>query len=352
MRIAIIAPPFIPVPPRLYGGTELFVTQLAVGLTKQGIDVVVYANGESTLDVPTRWLYEKAQWPIKGEIYDNLKDINHTTWAVADAARSCDLIHLNNAPGLICSRFVQLPFVYTVHHPHEDSLTGFYSFFPDVHYVTISEFQRQRETLPRVRTIHHGIDLSVYELRENKREYLSFIGRIAPVKGPHLAIAAAQQAGIPLKIAGEVQPIFRQYFEQQIKPHIDGKFIEYIGEADLDAKNELLGNSRAMLFPIQWDEPFGLVMIEAMACGTPVLALPGGSVSEIVLDGLSGWVCHSVEELAERARNLDIQPAAVRRYAEQFFSVDRMISDYVDLYREILKPEATDQLAEGPRAVA
>jgi glycosyltransferase involved in cell wall biosynthesis len=167
-----------------------------------------------------------------------------------------------------------------------------------------------------------------------------------------LAIAAAEKAGIPLKIAGEVQPIFRQYFEQQIKPHIDGKFIEYIGEADLNAKNELLGNSRAMLFPIQWDEPFGLVMIEAMACGTPVLALPGGSVREIVRDGISGWVCHSVEELAERARNLGIQPAAVRRYAEQFFSVDRMISDYVDLFREILKPEATDQLAEGPRAVA
>ncbi|HEV8523092.1 MAG TPA: glycosyltransferase, partial [Terriglobales bacterium] len=168
-----------------------------------------------------------------------------------------------------------------------------------------------------------------------------------------LAIAAAEKAGIPLKIAGEVQPIFREYFEQQIKPHIDGKFIEYIGEADLNAKNELLGNSRAMLFPIQWDEPFGLVMIEAMACGTPVLALPGGSVSEIVHDGLSGWVCHSVEELAERARNLDIQPAVVRRYAEQFFSVDRMISDYVDLFREILKPAAvTDEPAEEPRAVA
>jgi glycosyltransferase involved in cell wall biosynthesis len=328
----------------LYGGTELFLAQLAEGLHQRGIDVVVYTNGESTLDLPKRWLYEKAQWPIRGEVYDNLKDINHTTWAIADAAHSCDIIHLNNAPGLTCSRLVRAPFVYTVHHPHEDALSAFYSYFPEVYYVTISDFQRQLETMPRRRTIHHGLDLSRYELREHKQDYLSFIGRIAPVKGPHLAIAAAQKAGIPLKIAGEVQPIFRDYFEQQIKPHLDGKFIEYVGEADLKAKNELLGNSRAMLFPIQWDEPFGLVMIEAMACGTPVLALPGGSVPEIVCDGVSGWLCHSLEELADRARNLDMQPAAVRRYTEQFFSLGRMISDYVDLYMKMLGPVAQDEI--------
>src|SRR6185312_5084153 len=129
-----------------------------------------------------------------------------------------------------------------------------------------------------------------YRLQKDKQQYLSFIGRIAPIKGTHLAIEIAKQSGIPLKIAGEVQPAYREYFEAKVKPHIDGKFIEYVGLADLAAKNELLGNSLAMLFPIQWDEPFGLVMVESMACGTPVLALRGGSVPEVVQDGISGVV--------------------------------------------------------------
>ena len=137
--------------------------------------------------------------------------------------------------------------------------------------------------------------------RAASRDYLSFLGRIAPIKGTHIAIEVAKKSGIPLKIAGEVQPIFQDYFDSQIKPHIDGKFIEYVGEVDLAAKNELLGNSLAMLFPIQWDEPFGLVMIEAMACGTPVLALPGGAVEEVVRDGVSGFVCQCVDEMAQRA---------------------------------------------------
>ncbi len=130
-------------------------------------------------------------------------------------------------------------------------------------------------------------------MKTTKQEYLSFLGRIAPIKGTHLAIEVAKKSGIPLKIAGEVQPIFQDYFDREVKPHIDGKFIEYVGEADLENKNELLGNSLAMLFPIQWNEPFGLVMIEAMACGTPVLALPGGAVEEVVCDGISGFVCQS-----------------------------------------------------------
>src|SRR5512146_280870 len=189
MRVALIAPPFICVPPKVYGGTELFIAQLAVGLKALGIDVVVYTNGESEAPVERRWLYKKAQWPIKGEIFDNLKDINHTSWAIEDAATTgCDIVHLNNVPGLVHSRHSRLPFVYTIHHPHEPGLSEFYAFFPQVNYVTISDFQRARETLPRLRTIHHGIDFSQYRFREKKRNYLSFIGRIAPMKGTHLAI--------------------------------------------------------------------------------------------------------------------------------------------------------------------
>ena len=343
MRVALIAPPFIPVPPKVYGGTELFIAELALGLKKRGFEVVLYTNGEATIDVEKRWLYETSQWPIKGEIYDNLKDLNHSSWAAADAAGSdFDVVHVNNVPALVTSRFLDLPYVYTIHHPHLPGLTQVYEYFPRVHFVTISEFQQSQETMPDIRTVHHGLRLNLYRLQQRKQQYLTFLGRIAPIKGTHLAIEAAKKAGIPLKIAGEVQPLFRDYYEAQVKPHIDGKFIEYVGEANLEEKNELLGNSLALLFPIQWDEPFGLVMIEAMACGTPVLALPGGSVPEIVKDGVSGYLCANVDEMAQRARSLEITPSTVRRYVEQHFSIERMVDDYVALYQECAgeKPEA------------
>jgi glycosyltransferase involved in cell wall biosynthesis len=216
-----------------------------------------------------------------------------------------------------------------------------------VHFVTISDFQQRQESMPNVRTIYHGVDPALYRLQTQKEDYLSFIGRIAPVKGVHLAIQVAKKAGIPLKIAGEIQPRFRDYFETEIKPHIDGKFIEFVGEADLEQKNEFLGRSRAMLFPIQWDEPFGLVMIEAMACGTPVLALPYGSVPEVVKDGVSGWICNTVDELADRAQHLTIAPSTVRAYVEREFAIDTMVSRYIDLYSELLgegaiKPPVSD----------
>ena len=360
MRIALIAPPFISVPPRMYGGTELFVAHLAEGLKKKGIDVVVYANGDSTVKVEVRSLYSKSQWPLEGEIFSNMKDVNHTAWAVANAACDCDILHLNNAPGLANSRLVKTPFVYTVHHPHDPGLSDFYSYYPDVHYVTISDFQHSLESMPKIRTIHHGICLKEYPFREKKEQYLSFIGRLAPVKGPHLAIAVAKAAGIPLKIAGEVQPLFKSYYESEIKPHIDGKFIEYIGEADLEAKNELLGNSTAMLFPIQWNEPFGLVMIEAMACGTPVIALQGGSVAEVVRDGISGYICAGVGDMIERVRSLSLAPDRIRKFAEENFSVEVMVKKYLELYRSVhaerllmpCDPEAIPTGIASPGAVA
>jgi glycosyltransferase involved in cell wall biosynthesis len=334
MRIALIAPPFIAVPPKDYGGTELFIAQLAEGLQKTGVNIVVYANGDSTVNVECRWTYEHSQWPIQGQGDALLKDMDHNSWAVQDAAQTCDVIHMQTAQGLTCSRFVSVPVVYTIHHPHQTKLSEFYARYPDVHYVAISEFQRNQESMPRIRTILHGIDLSQYRLCEQKQQYLSLIGRIAPIKGTHLAIAVAKHAGIPLKIAGDIQPMHREYFEAKIKPHVDGKFIEYIGLADLEAKNELLGNSMAMLFPIKWNEPFGLVMVEAMACGTPVVSLTGGSVPEIVRDGISGYVCHSVSEMAKRVKDIQISPRALRQYVEENFSLERMVAQYASLYEE------------------
>jgi glycosyltransferase involved in cell wall biosynthesis len=335
MKIAIIAPPFIAVPPRKYGGTELFIAELAKGLEQKGINVTLYANGASTVPVETRWIFAEEEWPIPGAVEASLKVLTHSSWAVKDASGEADVLHLNTAPGLSFSRFVSTPFVYTVHHPFEPVLNEFYKNLPEIDYVTISDFQRRKMPMPRVHTIHHGIDLSSCHVREQKQQYLAFLGRIAPPKGTHLAIEIAKQSGIPLKIAGEIQPLYQDYWESKVKPHVDGKFIEYVGEVGSKEKNELLGNALAMLFPIQWDEPFGLVLIESMACGTPVLAMPGGSVEEIVKEGVSGHVRRTVAELADCAKKLELDAESIREYAQENFSVERMVNDYIQLYSEI-----------------
>jgi glycosyltransferase involved in cell wall biosynthesis len=348
MRIALIAPPFIAVPPRKYGGTELFIAELARGLQLQGVEVTVYTNGESTVDAPMRWFYPKGEWPLRSDLEASLKGLNHFAWALKEAAQEADLIHVNSAPGLSFSRFIDLPMVYTVHHAFDAALSEFYKNYPKASYVTISNFQREKLSMPDMRTIHHGINPSLYPMVEKKQEYLSFLGRVAPPKGTHLAVEIAKKSGIPLKIAGEIQPMYKNYWETMVKPHVDGKFIEYVGEVGMKDKVELLGNSSALLFPVQWDEPFGLVMIEAMACGTPVLALPGGSVAEVVKEGVSGNVRGATAELAECARNLDIRAPIVRGYMEEFFSVERMTRDYISLYSEILR----DDVAETEQIVA
>lgn len=344
MKIGLIAPPFIAVPPADYGGTELFVAQLAEGLKKNGAEVIVYANGESTVNVERRWRYERSQWPIKVGDAAWLKELDHTAWAMHDASQTCDVIHVQAAQALPFSQFTNVPMVLTLHGAHDPSLSAIYARYPNVNYVCISEFQCQSETMPKKRTIHHGIALDDYSLREKKQKYLSFIGRIAPIKGTHTAIEVAKRTGIPLKIAGDIQPAYREYFEAKIKPEIDGNLIEYVGLADLKAKNELLGNSLAMLFPIQWNEPFGLVMVEAMACGTPVLAFRGGSVSEIVRDGISGYVCRSVRDMAKRVteiqnNTMQIEPRSLRQYVEENFSLQHMVLHYISLYQDMQNAE-------------
>jgi glycosyltransferase involved in cell wall biosynthesis len=335
VRIGIVAPPFLPVPPARYGGTELFIAQLAENLLRFGIEPIVFANGESTVKAEVRSLYPQADWPLKNDQNDFYKDLTHSTWA-SDHAKDCDLLHVNSAPALALSRRAGKPLVYTIHHPLERILLDFYKQHLEVHYVAISDFQRRQHALPNIRTIHHGIRMEDYRAPNGKREYLVFLGRIAPVKGTHNAIAVAQRTGIPLKIAGQIQPIYREYYETKIKPHIDGKLIEYVGEVDLAAKNELLGGALALVFPIEWHEPFGLVMIESMACGAPVLASPGGSVAEVVRDGVSGYVCKDLDEMVATAARLPLDPEMVRAYAVENFSVDRMVEQYVSLYRSLI----------------
>ena len=348
MRIAIIAPPFIPVPPVNYGGTELFVAHLARGLTARGHRVTVYANGQSRLPCEVRWIYEQADWPLADPANATLKHLTHVAWAMREVVDHFDVVQLNDAMAAYFTPFAGLPAVKTLHHPHEPALTELYRRHPRITYVAISNAQRQREPLPRIRVIPHGIDLQQYHFEPRKQDYLAFLGRIAPIKGTHLAIQVARESGLPLKIAGEIQPIFRDYWEREIAPHVDGRQIQYVGEVGLEAKNELLANARALLFPIQWDEPFGLVMIEAMACGTPVLALPGGSVREVVDEGVTGYVCRDAADMAAHAVGLAIDPVQCRRRAEARFHVDVMVRQYEALFLELARPGRTDALPRFP----
>jgi glycosyltransferase involved in cell wall biosynthesis len=334
MKIAIVGPPFIAVPPPRYGGTELFIANLACGLHARGHDVTVYANGESRLPCRTKWRYPVTGWPIRDPLRAELKNIDHTAWAICDAADSADVIHLNDIVGVPFTRMVDAPVVLTLHHTHEPALSEQYMRYPRIVYVAIAAWLRRREPMPRLHSVHHGIPMRNYRFARTKDDYVAFLGRMVPCKGAHGAIEAARRAGVRLKLAGEVQPLFREYWETRVAPHIDGRRVEYIGEVNPAEKNQLLSRARALLFPIEWEEPFGLVMIEAMACGTPVLAFPGGAVEEIVRNGVNGWVCRDATEMAARLRAPLPASASCREFAERHFSLNRMVDRYVAIYEQ------------------
>jgi glycosyltransferase involved in cell wall biosynthesis len=340
MRIGLIASPFISVPPPAYGGTELFIANLAEALVRMGADVTVYTNGESTVKAEMRWMFPKHEWPLSSELAGVTRELDHTAWAMADAQRNCDIIHLNSALALPFSRLARTPVVCTLHHPFEPALIELYERHTQAAYVAISHSQASRHGSIAARVVHHGVDMTQYRFCETKQPYLCFLGRICPIKGTHNAIEIAKQVGMPLKIAGEVQPIFRDYFETRIRPHIDGRNVEFLGEADPAMKNELLSNATALLFPVEWEEPFGLVMVEAMACGTPVIAFSGGAVEELVENGISGRVCGDVNEAVIALNTSTFYPRVVRGWAEKKFSADVMARRYHQVYSELLEDPA------------
>jgi glycosyltransferase involved in cell wall biosynthesis len=348
MRVALIASPFITVPPVHYGGTELFIADLAEALTRLGVEVRLYANGASTVRADVRWCYAEQQWPLPSEAAGASKEINHAAWAVCEAEKECDIVHVSSALAVPLSRFSSRPFVCTLHHHCDPFLTDLYERNTAVTYVSISRRQASLQPSLSPHVVHHGVDIGRYPFIRKKQPYLCFLGRICPIKGTHHAIEIAGRAGLPLKIAGEVQPIFKDYFDTEIRPFVDGDHVEYLGEADLALKTELLSQATALLFPIAWDEPFGLVMIEAMACGTPVIAFPGGAVEEVVRNGVSGRVCRDVDEAVSSLMSDAFDPVAVRCYAREHFSVGIMAKRYYQIYSDLVhKKPSLEPLKRG-----
>ncbi|HJU89566.1 MAG TPA: glycosyltransferase family 4 protein [Gemmatimonadaceae bacterium] len=342
MRIAMISTPFLAVPPRDYGGTERVVYELIEGLTDHGHDVTVFATGDSTTSAELQALYDEAQWPP-----GIMTDLNHVSWAMQQVAQGdFDLVHAHSAVALGLKRLVpDLPMVYTLHHERDEQLSEFYRHHLDAHYIAISADQKQREiSLPNCAVIHHGIDPKQFRCVIAPADYVAFIGRFAEIKGPHIAIDVAGEAGVPLRIAGDVHDVDREFGDREVLPRLSQPHVTYLGSIGMEAKVPLLCEARALLMPIDWNEPFGLVMIEAMLSGCPVVAFPRGSVPELVDEGVTGFVVNDAVQMRDVIRPggaLDhFDRGRCRARAAERFSRMRMVDDHVRYYERVLGRDA------------
>ena len=338
MRIAQIAPLTESVPPRLYGGTERVVSFLTEQLVAMGHDVTLFASGDSRTSAELA-----AVWPTALRFDPGLRDAfaPHLLMIeqVCRRADEFDVLHchLDYWPFSVLSR-QDTPFLTTMHGRLDlPELQPIYDCFPDVPLVSISD--AQRAPVPNanfIATVQHGLPIDLLTPRRVKPSYLAFLGRICPEKRPDRAIRIARQAGIPLKIAAKVDRVDEAYFRDTIHPMIDGHDVELIGEINDAEKPDFLSGAIALLVPIDWPEPFGLVMIEAMACGTPVIAFKRGSVPEIVEHGVTGLIVEDEAAAVAAVRRVpSLSRAVVRRNFERRFTAERMAEDYLTLYRRL-----------------
>jgi len=339
MRIAQVAPLYESVPPKLYGGTERVVSYLTEELVRQGHQVTLFASGDS---VTQARLVEACSRSLRldQECVDQLAHHIVLLEQVFRQASAFDLIHFHiDYLHFPLSVRQHIPTVTTLHGRLDlPDLVPVYKMFPSMPVVSISD--AQRAPLPLINwlgTVYHGLPEDLYTLREAPGTYLAFLGRIAPEKGVEQAIAIAQQAGMPLKIAAKVDRADREYFREVVRPLLKNPLVEYVGEVGGDHKDAFLGEAYALLFPIDWPEPFGLVMIEAMACGTPVIACPRGSVPEVLEDGVTGWIVEGIEEAVQAVERVPtLSRARCRQVFEERFSASRMAQDYLRIYKTLL----------------
>lgn len=350
MRIAQVSPLFESVPPKYYGGTERVVSYLTEELVRRGFDVTLFASGDSVTKA-------KLIAPCRRSLRLDKSAVDHMAHHILELEmvfqriHEFDIVHFHiDYLHFPLSRRHRTPHVTTLHGRLDlPDLQNLYNEFRDMPVVSISN--AQRAPLPQARwvgTVYHGLPRDLYKPKFEHGKYLAFLGRISPEKRADRAILIAKQLGLPLKIAAKVDAVDREYFETVIKPMLEWPGIEYIGEIGEGEKQEFLANALALLFPIDWPEPFGLVMIEAMACGTPIIAYHRGSVPEVMVDGVTGFVVNSLEEAVEAVKKVDqLDRRRIRQIFEERFSVERMADDYLKVYEYVIEnwPVAFDTRA-------
>jgi glycosyltransferase involved in cell wall biosynthesis len=358
MKIVHIAPPWIAIPPRNYGGTEIVIANLIEEQVSQGHDVTLVAPGDATTSARLVSFFPRSLLETQVPWQAHLKAYYHLCKAVEYVqGHSFDLVHthLSSAADMYLfplTAHLSTPQVMTLHSPFPfdrmgtwtgDADTLFLEWASQVPMIAISESARAQVPydLNFVGVVHHGLPMQHFQpVASQPDNYLVWLGRIVPDKGTHLAIQAARAAGVPLVLAGTIDhyfPASLQYFEEMIKPELDGEQVRYIGPVNMQQKIELLSRARGLLNPIQWEEPFGMVMIEAMALGCPVIAFPRGAAPEIVVHRKSGFLAHDVQEMAQYIVRLEqLDRKQVRAHVEQHFSASVMAQKYLTLYRRVI----------------
>ncbi len=340
MRIAQIAPLWERVPPTTYGGTELVVSLLTEELVRRGHEVTLFASGDSITNATLEAVHSQAlrldPTVKEASIYEMLQ-----LSQVYQRANEFDIIHSHmGCAALPYASLVKTPTVHTLHGIFTKDNEKMFMHARRQPFISISNSQREpRLGLNYAATVYNGVNTAAYKFypKPSDPPYLAFLGRLSPEKGPHLAIEVAKRTGWTLKMAGKIDVVDVEYYEKEIKPHIDGEQIQFLGEANHVQKNCLMGNAVATLFPITWREPFGLVMIESMASGTPVIAMELGSTGEVIAHGKTGFLCHSVEEFIDSlAKVYTIDRRACRQHVEANFSAERMTDGYEAIYQKVL----------------
>jgi glycosyltransferase involved in cell wall biosynthesis len=350
MRIAQVAPLFESVPPKYYGGTERVVSWLTEELVRMGHDVTLFASGDS---VTTARLVPICRHSLRLDEHsiDHMAHHMLLLEKLFQEGHEFDIIHshIDYLAFPLIRRHPELAVLTTMHGRMDiPDLQSLYAEYQDMPVVSISH--SQRKPLPHINwisTVYHGLPRNLYQYQERSGDYLAFLGRISPEKRVDAAIEIATRVQIPLKIAAKVDKVDMDYFQQVIHPLLRNPLIEYLGEIGEAEKNEFLGNACALLFPIDWPEPFGLVMIEAMACGTPIIAQRNGSVPEVIENGVTGFI---VADIDEAVQAVEKTPSLSRRHCRQIFeerfSSERMARDYLQTYEALLNIKAqSKQLA-------
>jgi glycosyltransferase involved in cell wall biosynthesis len=350
MRIAQVAPLYESVPPMCYGGTERVVSYLTEELVRQGHDVTLYASGDSRTEARLVPVCERSL-RLDAACTDSLSHHVLMLERVVQDAAQYDVIHFHvDHLHFPLSRRISTPSVTTLHGRLDlPELVPLYREFAERPVVSISA--AQRAPLPGIGwrgTVHHGLPMDLHQFRRGPGGYLAFLGRVSPEKGADTAVEIAQRTGMHLKIAAKVDRADRRYFEERVQPLLPGSTAEFVGEIGEEEKGEFLGNAKALLFPIDWPEPFGLVMIEALACGTPVIAFRRGSVPEVLEDGVTGFIVDGVDDAVRAVARIDeLSRARCRAAFERRFSASRMAHDYLAIYRAIRAGLQRDVAAEA-----